>query len=124
MHDRRRTSPPARPSTSISAAPAGRSSASCDRRRDSTDKVRWNFALVTVQSDATEDRAAGPYFTATVDRDGKFRIDDVPAGDYSLSVRFQRDDAGICRIIVSACRRRRAICRPAGRPGNVDLERR
>ncbi len=32
--------------------------------------------------------------TATVDRDGKFRIDDVPAGNYSLSVRFQRDDAG------------------------------
>ena len=27
-------------------------------------------------------------------RDGKFHFDDMPAGDYSLSVRFQQDDAG------------------------------
>ena len=30
-----------------------------------------------------------PYFTATVDRDGTFRIDDVPAGNYSLSARLE-----------------------------------
>jgi beta-lactamase regulating signal transducer with metallopeptidase domain len=54
-----------------------------------TEKVRWNFADVTVVSGAD-----GPYFTVTVDREGKFRIDDVPAGDYSLSVRFRRDNAG------------------------------
>ena len=58
-----------------------------------TGKVRWNFALVTA-SPTQPERADGPYLTATVDRDGKFRIDDVPAGHYSLSVRFDRDDAG------------------------------
>jgi hypothetical protein len=57
-------------------------------------KVRWNFALVTAMSDQAETRATGPSLTATIDRDGKFRMDDVPAGDYSLSVRFERDDAG------------------------------
>jgi beta-lactamase regulating signal transducer with metallopeptidase domain len=60
----------------------------------SSGKVRWNFALVEVQPGEQEDRATRPGFTATVDRDGSFRIDDVPAGNYSLSVQFQRDDAG------------------------------
>ena len=60
-------------------------------------KVRWNFALVTVLPVDPDARAAGPYLTASVDRDGNFRIDDVPEGDYSLSVHFQRDDAGQLR---------------------------
>lgn len=38
--------------------------------------------------------AGSPYFTATVDRDGSFRIDDVPAGQYVLSVRFSEHAAG------------------------------
>ena len=54
-----------------------------------TEKVRWNFADITVVSGADS-----PDFTVTVDREGKFRIDDVPAGDYLLSVRFMRDNAG------------------------------
>jgi hypothetical protein len=59
------------------------------------EKVRWNFALVTVRSAAEEANSTGPNFTATVDHDGKFRIDDVPAGDYSLSEYFfQGDGAG------------------------------
>ena len=57
-------------------------------------KVRWNFALITAEADPPEALVPGPYLTATVDRDGTFRIDDVPEGHYSLSVRFQRDDAG------------------------------
>ncbi|WP_159452171.1 M56 family metallopeptidase [Singulisphaera sp. GP187] len=58
------------------------------------EKVRWNFALVTAQPDAAEAGVAGPYLTASVDRDGHFRIDDVPVGTYSLSVRFDRNGAG------------------------------
>lgn len=58
------------------------------------EKVRWNFALVTVESDEPEARKLGPHFTATVDRDGTFRIDDVPSGHYSLSVIFDREGAG------------------------------
>jgi hypothetical protein len=33
-------------------------------------------------------RKTSPYFTATVDRDGSFRIDDVPQGSYTLEVWF------------------------------------
>jgi len=33
----------------------------------------------------------GAYFTVNIDRDGKFRIDDVPADEYSLSVRFNQN---------------------------------
>ncbi len=39
-------------------------------------------------------RDASPYFTATVDRDGTFRIDDVEPGNYVLSVRFSNHAAG------------------------------
>jgi RNA polymerase sigma factor (sigma-70 family) len=56
--------------------------------------VRWNFARVTAWLERDEDREAGPYLTATVDREGRFRIDDVPPGAYLLDVRFDRDDAG------------------------------
>lgn len=36
-----------------------------------------------------------PYITASVDRDGSFRIDDVPSGDYVLHVRFSRKAPGV-----------------------------
>src|SRR5262249_9741773 len=52
------------------------------------DKVRWNFALVTVRSTANEPSRSSRQFTATVDKDGSFRIDDVPPGDYALSADF------------------------------------
>jgi len=50
---------------------------------------------VNVESDTAEARAARPYpyLTATVDRDGTFRIDDVPTGKYALTVYFLRDRA-------------------------------
>jgi protocatechuate 3,4-dioxygenase beta subunit len=64
-----------------------------------TGKVRWNLAGIQVMPEAAERRANWLYFTASVDRDGRFRIDDVPAGSYSLEVWFMRtaqqsDDAG------------------------------
>jgi hypothetical protein len=60
-----------------------------------TEKVLWNFALVNVAADVPEPvRTVTPYFTATVDRDGRFRIDDMPPGDYVLSVRFNEHAAG------------------------------
>ena len=57
-------------------------------------KVRWNFAMISVISAEAETRPDLPNFWATVDRDGSFRIDDVPAGGYLLTVRFDRDAAG------------------------------
>jgi hypothetical protein len=35
-----------------------------------------------------------PYFSVSIDRDGAFRIDDVPPGNYVLSVRFDQHAAG------------------------------
>ncbi len=84
------------------------------------DKVLWNFALIDVQTPRLklpipagvekdplkyaawqsayrayqQTLAASPYITATVGRDGSFRIDDVPSGDYALSVRFSDRRAG------------------------------
>jgi hypothetical protein len=56
--------------------------------------VRWNLAQVRVQLAAAEMRRSVEQWSATVDREGKFRIDDMPPGDYSLSVRFQQDPPG------------------------------
>lgn len=39
-------------------------------------------------------RSESPYVTASIDRDGTFRIDDMPAGAYVLSVRFSQHQAG------------------------------
>jgi uncharacterized GH25 family protein len=59
------------------------------------EKVRWNFALVTVRCSTTSPDGASFQFTATVDRDGSFRIDDVPAGDHALSVNFFQGDRAL-----------------------------
>ncbi|MDB5390194.1 MAG: blaR1 2 [Planctomycetaceae bacterium] len=42
-------------------------------------------------------REVSPYFTATVDRNGNFRIDDVPEGTYMFIVRFDADAPGFLR---------------------------
>lgn len=39
-------------------------------------------------------REESPSFSASVASDGKFRIDDVPVGDYELSLYFHEQDAG------------------------------
>ena len=56
--------------------------------------VPWSFALVNVNPDDSQRRATGLRFTATIDRDGSFHIDDVPAGNYYLGVRFDRPGGG------------------------------
>lgn len=40
------------------------------------------------------ERSMSPYITASVDRDGSFRIDDVPPGDYVMSIRFDERSPG------------------------------
>ena len=59
-----------------------------------TGMVRWNWALVHVRSDEKTERDDGPSMQATVDHDGKFRIDNAPAGHYSLSVSGMRYGEG------------------------------
>jgi beta-lactamase regulating signal transducer with metallopeptidase domain len=57
-------------------------------------KVRWSFAQVEIEPEKTADGTRHQHFTASVAPDGTFRVDDVPAGDCSLNVRFQLGDGG------------------------------
>ena len=65
-------------------------------------KAWWNKWMGTTAGKAWQTanetynklRAAGPYFTASVNREGSFRIDDVPPGAYVLNVRFSQHEAG------------------------------
>jgi hypothetical protein len=51
--------------------------------------IPWNFAMIDVQPEVDDDdRPAAPYLNATADREGNFRLDDVPEGKYTLVVRF------------------------------------
>ncbi len=61
----------------------------------SKEKIRWNFALGTLNSPTRAPGGKGLDFTFTVAGDGTFRIDDVPAGSYMFSVYFQRRQAGL-----------------------------
>lgn len=49
----------------------------------------------TAQAADQKLRSKSPSFTATVDRDGSFRIDDMPPGTYILGVRFNDHAAGV-----------------------------
>ena len=61
--------------------------------------VPWSFAEVSARPARDEDQANGPYLTATLDREGRFRIDDVPAGSYMLSIHFHRGDMGFPGVL-------------------------
>jgi hypothetical protein len=77
--------------------------------KGSTEKVLWNFARVRVQLElpqvtptSTKEeiaaynalQAVAPFINATVDRDGSFRVDDLPSGKYTLDVHFDQRSAG------------------------------
>jgi hypothetical protein len=53
----------------------------------------WNRALVMLQCNAPKLHDLNPNFTATLDANGNFSIDGVPAGDYEMSVRVAGFDA-------------------------------
>lgn len=55
--------------------------------------VFWNFALLHAEPESDENRPR-QRFNAIVSRDGRFRIDDMPPGEYSLSISFSRFDCG------------------------------
>ncbi|MCH7687502.1 MAG: hypothetical protein IH899_12600 [Planctomycetes bacterium] len=55
-------------------------------------KARWNFALVHARPES--DQPNNPYYRASVDRDGTFRIDDMHDGIYTLRVQFSQHAVG------------------------------
>ncbi len=64
-------------------------------REGFTGKPRWNFATIRAMPAGAADDSNRPYYTVTADRDGRFRIDDVPPGRYSLDVMYHRmEDVG------------------------------
>jgi beta-lactamase regulating signal transducer with metallopeptidase domain/uncharacterized GH25 family protein len=77
-------------------------------------EVQWSFALVTLAPavDNPGKQGSAVYFTATVDRDGRFRVDDVPVGQYALNVYFQPPRQNIVGV------RRHAFAVPAA-PGDA-----
>jgi hypothetical protein len=58
------------------------------RSPDSTLETPWSFAVVRVDPTNPKDPASRISFSATVDRDGNFSIDDVPTGKYVLNAAF------------------------------------
>jgi beta-lactamase regulating signal transducer with metallopeptidase domain len=64
-------------------------------------KVNWNFAIIYVETSGAAENLPlhefSPEVMATVDRHGTFRIDDLPAGSYRMSVRFDREPPGMLR---------------------------
>ncbi len=59
----------------------------------STEPVRWSFAWISLQTTGPQ-RDDAPSYTSTIDREGRFRVEDVLPGDYSMSVFFMEHDAG------------------------------
>lgn len=55
--------------------------------------ILWNFAVIDVQPDVDDEhRQTAAYLHAAANREGNFRLDDVPPGRYLFIVRFYRDD--------------------------------
>ncbi len=65
----------------------------------------WSFALLLVRPSDLQLSETGPRFSGTVDRDGNFCIDDVPAGVYWLLIHFaksRRRPVADCHLSVPA----------------------
>jgi hypothetical protein len=60
---------------------------------ESDEGEAWRAA----QKEYLERREASPYFNASVDRDGNFRIEDVPPGEYVLGVDMSERPIGWLR---------------------------
>jgi hypothetical protein len=48
----------------------------------------WSMALIEVRCRGSDSETSSVFFTANVDQEGRFRIEDVPAGSYLLEVSF------------------------------------
>ncbi len=86
---------PAGKTLSIDLGGTGRAVVGRLQPRDGfADRVRWNFAVINALPAGAADNPDYPHFRATVDRDGRFRIDDMPPGRYSLDVRVNQEGVG------------------------------
>ena len=47
--------------------------------------VLWQFAHVAITPDSENPEAEMRRYTASINQDGRFRVDDVPPGEYTLS---------------------------------------
>lgn len=57
-------------------------------------KVRWSSALLWIDVKEGKELPRGSYFEASIGTDGAFRIDDLPPGDYTYSVRLSQRGVG------------------------------
>ena len=68
-------------------------------RAATAEPVRWNFYNLSGRAARRPDGTGSLYFTATVVRDGSFRVDDLPPGDYAVDANPQEraPDAPVLR---------------------------
>jgi hypothetical protein len=62
------------------------------RASNSRQELSWKFALIQINLEELRARRDGPDFMGTIDRNGNFCIDDVPAGKYRLTAYFPKSD--------------------------------
>lgn len=68
------------------------------RQWERTDEGKKWVALKLAHAARQEQTASAPNYWATADRQGKFRLEDLPAGDYVMNIHFKGDDAPDCSL--------------------------